>query len=147
MHQHAILDRCFRLVCSAARSGVLLPRAALATLLALFSSQALPQAPAPTALPSGAQVVSGSATVQQAGAQLTVQQASDKLITNWQSFNIGANATVRFNQPGAASVALNRVLSNDPSAIFGTLQSNGQVFLVNPSGVLFGASADRKSVV
>ena len=123
------------------RIAVVLATAALSALLTLSGDVALAQTPAATALPTGAQVVAGAATLQQAGAQLTVQQASDKLITNWQSFNIGANATVRFVQPGAASVALNRVLSNDPSAIYGTLQSNGQVFLVNPSGVLFGASA------
>ena len=164
MHKHATMNRCFRLVWSAAkgameavcgtargrskasgRNAAVLATAAIGALLTLFSdpaqAQKHKQAPATTALPTGAQVVSGSATLQQAGAQLTVHQASDKLITNWQSFNIGAGATVRFNQPGAASVALNRVISNDPSAIFGTLQSNGQVFLVNPSGVLFGASA------
>src|SRR6185295_6793295 len=58
-----------------------------------------------------------------------------------QSFNIGANASVVFSQPSANAVALNRVLGGSPSQIFGRLSSNGQVFLTNPSGILFGRGA------
>lgn len=97
--------------------------------------------PAATALPVGAQVVAGSAAISQTGATLQIQQATQKMIANWQSFDIGKDATVQFIQPNASAVALNRVMSGDPSQIFGVLRSNGQVFLINPSGVLFGASA------
>src|SRR4026207_1268943 len=38
----------------------------------------------------------------------------------------------------AASSVLNRVVGQDPSAILGTLSSNGRVFLINPNGILFG---------
>jgi filamentous hemagglutinin family protein len=118
-----------------------IPALALSAIALAAGAQTAPVGPAPGALPQGPQVQAGSATLQQAGQVLTVLQASDKLVTNWQRFDIGADATVRFVQPGRDSVALNRVLSQDPSAIFGQLQANGQVFLVNPSGVLFGASA------
>jgi filamentous hemagglutinin family protein len=92
-------------------------------------------------LPTGAQINSGAASISQNSHSLTVQQHSDKLITNWQSFDIGKNHSVNFIQPGSRSVALNRVLGNDASQIYGQLNANGQVFLINPNGVLFGHSA------
>ncbi|WP_338467644.1 YDG domain-containing protein [Novosphingobium sp. ZN18A2] len=100
-------------------------------------------------LPTGANVVSGQATVNQTGGTLTVDQASQNAIINWQSFNIGSDNTVIFNQPNITSVALNRVLGSDPSAIFGHLNANGQVFLVNPNGVYFapGAQIDVGGIV
>lgn len=114
----------------------------VAALATAFAAQlALAAAPAPTALPTGGQVVAGQASIQQAGAAMTIRQATDQAILNWQTFNIGASASVNFIQPGASSVALNRVLGSDPSAIYGQLTANGQVFLVNPSGVLFGPGA------
>ena len=57
------------------------------------------------------------------------------------SFNIGRNNAVQFVQPNSRSVALNRVLGADPSVILGRLNANGQVFLINPNGVLFGRGA------
>src|SRR5690606_631712 len=66
---------------------------------------------------------------------------SQQLIATWDTFNIGRDATVNFHQPGASSVALNRVLCSDASQIFGRLNANGQVYLINPTGVLFGSSA------
>ena len=116
---------------------------ALAAFLASWPVAAQPVfiAPAATALPTGASVVSGLATLQQTGANLTINQSSQNLVTNWESFNIGRDASVRFVQPNASSVALNRVQSADPSAIHGSLSANGQVFLLNPAGVIFGATA------
>jgi len=95
---------------------------------------------APTALPTNGSVASGAVTLQQDAATLRVNQASDKAIVNWDTFNIGRDASVQFVQPGAGSTILNRVLSG-PSDIAGKLTSNGRVYLVNPNGVLFGASA------
>lgn len=93
-------------------------------------------------LPTAPSVVQGSANVVRPGAgQMNVQQNSQNVVINWQSFSIGANGRVVFNQPNAQSVALNRVTGGDPSAIFGSLAANGKVFLVNPNGVLFGAGA------
>lgn len=104
-------------------------------------AQAAYAAPAPDALPTGGQVVSGSATIAQTGANMTINQASDKAILNWNRFNIGSGASVNFQQPSASAVALNRVVGADPSAIYGSLTANGQVYLVNPNGVLFGQGA------
>ncbi|MDE8346925.1 MAG: filamentous hemagglutinin N-terminal domain-containing protein, partial [Acidocella sp.] len=97
--------------------------------------------PPAQALPQGWQVAVGSATINKSGSTLTVTQNSANAVINWQSFDIGANATVNFRQPGASSIALNRVVGNDPSQIFGHLTANGQVFLVNPNGVYFAPGA------
>ena len=92
-------------------------------------------------LPTNPVIESGKAAITQSTNQLTINQSTDKLITNWSSFNIGKDATVQFNQPSSTSSALNRVNSNDPSYIFGSLKANGQVILINPSGVIFGQGA------
>ncbi|MGE5280134.1 MAG: filamentous hemagglutinin N-terminal domain-containing protein, partial [Deltaproteobacteria bacterium] len=94
------------------------------------------------ALPQGESVVSGSATFEQATpGTLTITTPSDKLIVNYDSFNIGADETVRFVQPSAASVALNRVVGANPTSVLGSLIANGKIFLINPNGVLFGAGS------
>lgn len=106
------------------------------------------QVPANT-LPSGGRVVVGSAQLQQGGNQLVVNQNTARLGVDWQSFSIGSGATVEFRQPGRDSVALNRVVGNSGSEIYGQLRANGQVFLVNPNGVLFapGAKVDVGGLV
>jgi filamentous hemagglutinin family protein len=83
-------------------------------------------------------VVNGTATFNQAGKVLTVTNSNGAII-NWQQFNIGAGETTHFAQASASSSVLNRVLANDPSLIYGTLSSNGRVWLVNPAGILVGA--------
>ena len=99
-------------------------------------------APAPVfALPGGAQVAHGSATLDQSGATLTVRTPSDRLVINYESFSIGVGELVQFLQPGANAVALNRVVGSDLSTIMGMLQANGKVNLLNPNGVLFGPTA------
>ncbi|WP_315123576.1 YDG domain-containing protein [Comamonas antarctica] len=105
------------------------------------------QALAPTALPTGGQLAAGQASIGgvQAtagnGVRLEVTQASQQAVLNWQSFNIGSQAQVNFVQPNASATVLNRVAAGNPSEIQGQLTANGQVFLVNPNGILFGAGA------
>ena len=72
---------------------------------------------------------------------MSVNQHTDKLVTDWQSFNVDKGQRVTFNQPSVTSIALNRVVSQDGSAIYGNLDANGRVFLVNPNGTLFGKGA------
>ncbi|HET6471914.1 MAG TPA: autotransporter-associated beta strand repeat-containing protein, partial [Pseudomonadales bacterium] len=91
--------------------------------------------------PNGGQVTAGTGTIEQAGSTTTIDQSSNKLAINWQSFDIGAGESVRFNQPSAQAIALNRILGQDPTTILGSLSANGQVFLLNPNGVLFGAGS------
>ncbi len=90
--------------------------------------------------PLGGVVVNGSATMVSNGNTLTITNTPGTVL-NWQQFNIGKGETTRFVQPSAQSSVLNRVVSNNPSQILGTLSSNGQVFLINPYGILFGVGS------
>ncbi len=92
-------------------------------------------------LPTGGQVVSGAGSISQTGSVMTVTQATAKLGIDWQSFSIGQGHTVNFVQPSSSSIALNRVLGGNVSVIQGALNANGQLFLVNPNGILFTPSA------
>ncbi|NHQ61257.1 filamentous hemagglutinin N-terminal domain-containing protein, partial [Chlorobium sp. BLA1] len=113
----------------------------LAVLLALFASGERAYAIDPGALPSGGVITYGGGSITTSSTQLTVNQSTPQMIANWQSFNIGANAGVRFNQPNSSSAALNRITDQNPTQIMGSLSANGRVFLLNPSGIIFGSTA------
>ena len=99
-------------------------------------------APPVAAAPSGLSVGSGQVTVSNPNAQTTlIQQSTGKAVLNWNSFSIAHNESVVFQQPNASSTALNRVTGSQPSSIFGHLSANGQVWLLNPNGILFGRNA------
>jgi filamentous hemagglutinin family protein len=86
-------------------------------------------------------VSSGNASAVQAGNTLSVLQTTNTATLNWSSFNIGANGKVVFNQPSSSSIALNRIFDSNPSSIFGALSANGQIYLINANGFLFGSGA------
>ncbi|EOG5331426.1 filamentous hemagglutinin N-terminal domain-containing protein, partial [Salmonella enterica] len=117
--------------------GTLTPLAFLTGLvISLFPGMSLA-----AGLPTGGQVVGGQGSISTSGNQMTIHQQTQNMATNWQSFNIGKNNTVQFVQPDSSSVALNRVTGTSGSQIMGTLKANGQVFILNPNGVLFGKDA------
>ncbi|TWT98970.1 YDG domain-containing protein [Neorhodopirellula pilleata] len=92
-------------------------------------------------LPTGADVIAGQASIVAAGNALDVNASTSRAIVNWDSFNVGAGNVANFNLPDANSAILNRVTSqNMPSTIAGTVQSNGNVYLVNPSGIVVSNS-------
>ena len=112
-----------------------------ASLLSLALATPALASPAATTLPTGGTVASGQIAIATNGSAMTVTQASERGIINWQSFDIGKNASVAFVQPDASAVTLNRVLSSAGSTIAGNLTSNGKVYVVNPNGVLFTSTA------
>jgi filamentous hemagglutinin family protein len=83
----------------------------------------------------------GSITTPGFGATTTITQASEKLSINWQSINVAKAETVNFVQPSASALAVNRILDTQGSQILGKINANGQVWLINPNGVLFGKDA------
>lgn len=97
-------------------------------------------------LPTGGTAVMGQAnfdTSKPGTLWVTTQNAAGtrQSVINWQSFSIGAGGTTYFQQPDAASTSINRVVSNTPTLILGTLGSNGKLVLVNQSGIAVGAGA------
>jgi len=92
--------------------------------------------------PTGGQVTTGSGQITQSGTTTTVQQNSQTLGLDWSSFNVAANETVNFVQPGKNSVAVNEISGPGGSEILGHLNANGQVWLINPNGILFGSNAE-----
>ena len=108
----------------------------------LATALLLPAVACAADLPTGGQVVSGQGQIGTPSAnQMVIDQSSNKLAIDWQSFDIAAGNKVTFNQPGSDAIALNRVLGADGSKIMGQLDANGRVFIVNPNGVLFGQGA------
>lgn len=93
------------------------------------------------ALPDGGVVRAGAAQISTSGAVTRIDQASDRAIIDWRTFAIGAGGQVVFVQPSAQSATLNRVTGDQVSIILGRLDANGQVFLVNPNGIVFGGGA------
>ena len=93
---------------------------------------------AQASLPTGANVVAGSASFSTTGNSMTVSTGSPRTIIDYSGFSVGAGNSVRFNQPTTSSATLNRVISTEVSSILGPVSSNGQVFLVNPNGIFVG---------
>lgn len=136
------------------RSARCSPASAAAVVLGLAmalagSALAGPTIPAANALPvpsSGSRpfVFAGSVNGGQpsvSGNAMTITTPSRALGLNWARFDIGSNASVTFNQPDATSRVLNRIWSADPSVIMGRLNANGEVYLINQNGILFGNGA------
>lgn len=114
-------------------------RVVMAVLIPSFATvsgpvQANPAAPSGLDIDAGNVVVSGLGT-----ATVDINNFNQHAIVNWDSFSIQQGEVARFNQ-GANAAILNRVITNNPTEIYGRLEaSQGSVFLLNPNGVLVGA--------
>lgn len=86
--------------------------------------------------PVGGNIVGGAGNIQQSNLTTTIRQNTPSMVINWDSYNLNTNEVVNYLQPGASSIALNRILSNSPSQILGQINANGHIVLVNPNGVL-----------
>ena len=111
----------------------------LASGLTAASAWAVPSA---SELPSGESVIGNPVSFDRSVPNLlTVTQSNVAGIINWQSFNVGKDARVVFNQPNASSYVFNNVYGGSVSEIYGKIQSNGQFVINNPAGVTFGAGS------
>ncbi|MDO8041524.1 YDG domain-containing protein [Janthinobacterium sp. SUN137] len=150
MHRHGSLNHIYRLVWShvlnawvavaeTSRGRGKGSRRKLAAAAAAMTALAL-GGPAQAA-PTGGQVVSGTASISQQGGTTTIHQGSAQAALNWNSFNVGAKETVNFVQPSTSALAVNRIFDSNGTQILGRVNANGQVYLINPNGVLFGRGA------
>jgi filamentous hemagglutinin family protein len=109
----------------------------LASLIANPATTVLAQSATP--VPQGGQVAQGAATITTpSSSQMVITQTTPRAVINWKDFSIGPDGKVTIQQPGAAAALLNRVTGDNPSLLYGTLQANGQVYLLNPRGIVVG---------
>lgn len=98
--------------------------------------------PVAFALPEGMEIVEGDIQENHVSdSSLVIEQSGDKAILNFSSFDIAESERVEFRLPDADAISLARVMDGASSEIFGTLLSNGHLFLVNPAGLLIGENA------
>jgi filamentous hemagglutinin family protein len=92
---------------------------------------------------------SDAASLSVFGNSMRIDQTDPRVILNWSSFNVSEDGHVQFVQPDASAIALNRIFEGRPSSILGSIEANGQIYLINPSGILFGenSSVDTNSLV
>lgn len=105
--------------------------------------------------PGGLQVLTGSGA-RWSGAEapvssgnvVRVQQTESQAVLHWETFNVGGKTTLRFDQSrGGADaskwVAFNKVSdpSGAPSRILGRIEADGQVYVINQNGIVFGAGS------
>ena len=121
----------------------LLPNAVCRAAMVMFSaaSSLTLLAVVARAEPLGGVVSAGTGSIAQIGSSTTINQASQRLAIDWNRFSTAATESVVFVQPNAQAIALNRVTGSAPTTLLGSLTATGQVFILNPNGVLFGAGS------
>lgn len=82
------------------------------------------------------------------GVTVTVQQTEQQALLSWKTFNIGRNTTLNFDQSAGKSdkgkwIAFNKVTdpSQAPSQILGSIKADGQVYVINQNGIIFGGAS------
>jgi filamentous hemagglutinin family protein len=90
--------------------------------------------------PTGMTVQSGTASASASGTTLNIT-AGNNAVLNWQSFNIASGEKTVFTQPSTTSIVWNNINNQSASQIYGNLQANGIVVLLNSSGFYFGPNS------
>ena len=70
-----------------------------------------------------------------------IKSEENRASINWEKFDVGADETVNFIQPNANSIILNRVIGKGASEIYGTINANGHVLILNADGVHFNSGS------
>ena len=99
-------------------------------------------APASNTLPTYSTTGTNVTSIVTSGNTMTVTTGAAKAIQSWNTFSLGSASTLNVVQPTSSSILLNNVASGAPlSQIYGTITSNGGVWIVNPQGIYFGAGS------
>lgn len=82
-------------------------------------------------------------TVNNGKYKVDITQTESRAILNWETFNIGRNTSVKFEQQSSDWTVLNRVTdpSGSPTQILGQMSALGGVYVINRNGIIFGAGA------
>jgi filamentous hemagglutinin family protein len=127
---------------AAARSAAAAAQASVANGLAAGGLQPVSGAAPGSSLWLGAAAPT-QATAANGRTEVSVQQTQAQAILNWQTFNVGQQTDLSFNQQSSSWVVLNRV--NDPNAnptqILGSISAPGTVLIINRNGVIFGGGS------
>ncbi|MDD5200596.1 MAG: filamentous hemagglutinin N-terminal domain-containing protein, partial [Terrimicrobiaceae bacterium] len=82
------------------------------------------------------------------GKNVTIVQNESQAILNWKTFNIGKKTTLTFDQSAGGAdaskwIAFNKVSdpSGRPSQILGSIRAEGQVYVINRNGIIFGGAS------
>lgn len=80
--------------------------------------------------------------------KVTIRQQEQQALLTWDKFDIGRNTSLVFDQSKGGRdvskwIAFNKVNdpSGRPSQILGSLQADGQVYVINQNGIIFGGSS------
>ena len=93
------------------------------------------------AAPTGGNITQGTGSISQNGTNTNINQQSQNLDINWQTFSSGVNESINFSQPSVSAIAINRVIGGVPSVLQGALNANGNVFILNNSGITFSGTS------
>jgi filamentous hemagglutinin family protein len=93
-------------------------------------------------------VVYGANNPVQSGNNVTVKQNESQALLHWKTFNVGRNTTLNFDQSAGGAdagkwIALSEVTGADlaPSQILGRINAQGQVYVLNQNGIIFGGAS------
>ncbi|MFT5113905.1 MAG: filamentous hemagglutinin family protein, partial [Parasphingorhabdus sp.] len=89
------------------------------------------------AAPVGGQVTRGQGEILYNENNTLINQRTNRLDIDWQTFSSRVGENISFKQPNALSTAINRVIGGVPSELRGALNANGRVFIVNNAGITF----------
>ncbi len=79
---------------------------------------------------------------------VNIKQTAQQALLTWQTFNIGKNTTLTYDQSAGGSntsqwVVFNKINdpSGNPSQILGSIKATGQVYVINQNGIIFGGAS------
>ena len=88
-------------------------------------------------------------SVQNAHTIVTIQQTQQQALLNWNTFNVGKDTTVKFDQSAGGVdvgtwIAFNKITdpTGNPTQILGSIQAQGQVYIINQNGIIFGGASE-----
>ena len=90
-------------------------------------------------LPSGGKVKIGNVTIDVKDNTTSITSTQENNVIGWPTFNVGIDEIMQFDKHNY----LNLVYKNSPSYILGKIIAGGNIYIINPNGIVFG---DRSTI-